>query len=51
MPLVYIAILKGKSPEYLEAVTGGVCSAVIETMNFPLRAVIRSSRSTNPTKS
>ncbi|MCU7944527.1 MAG: 4-oxalocrotonate tautomerase family protein, partial [Candidatus Thiodiazotropha sp. (ex Cardiolucina cf. quadrata)] len=35
MPLVYISILKGKSPDYIKAVTDGVNSAVIETMDFP----------------
>ncbi|MES9830276.1 MAG: tautomerase family protein [Candidatus Thiodiazotropha sp.] len=35
MPLVNISILKGKSPEYVKAVTDGVNSAVIETMDFP----------------
>ena len=35
MPLVNIAILKGKSPEYVKAVTDGINSAVIETMAFP----------------
>jgi phenylpyruvate tautomerase PptA (4-oxalocrotonate tautomerase family) len=36
MPLVHIAILRGKSPEYIKAVADGVNSAVIETMDFPL---------------
>lgn len=35
MPLVNIAILKGKPPEYIKAVADGVNSAVIETMGFP----------------
>ncbi|MEW8116983.1 MAG: tautomerase family protein [Candidatus Thiodiazotropha sp.] len=35
MPLVNISILKGKSPDYIKAVTDGVNSAVIETMDFP----------------
>jgi phenylpyruvate tautomerase PptA (4-oxalocrotonate tautomerase family) len=35
MPLVNISILKGKSPEYINAVANGVNSAVIETMGFP----------------
>ncbi len=35
MPLVNIAILKGKSPEYIKAVADGINSAVIETMGFP----------------
>ncbi len=35
MPLVNISILKGKSPEYIKAVTDGINSAVIETMGFP----------------
>lgn len=35
MPLVNITILKGKSPEYIQAVTDGINSAVIETMAFP----------------
>ncbi len=35
MPLVNISILKGKSPEYIKAVSDGVNSAVIETMGFP----------------
>jgi len=35
MPLVNIAILKGKSPAYIKAVADGVNSAVIETMGFP----------------
>ncbi len=35
MPLVNIHILKGKSPEYIQAVADGVNSAVIETMGFP----------------
>ncbi len=35
MPLVNISILKGKSPDYIKAVTDGVNSAVIETMSFP----------------
>ncbi len=35
MPLVNIAVLKGKSPEYIRAVTDGINSAVIETMDFP----------------
>ncbi len=35
MPLVNISILKGKSPEYIKAVTDGINSAVIETMDFP----------------
>lgn len=35
MPLVNISILKGKSPEYIKAVTDGINSAVIETMAFP----------------
>jgi phenylpyruvate tautomerase PptA (4-oxalocrotonate tautomerase family) len=35
MPLVNISILKGKSPEYIQAVADAVNSAVIETMNFP----------------
>ena len=35
MPLVNISILKGKSPEYIKAVSDGINSAVIETMDFP----------------
>ncbi|WP_316364718.1 tautomerase family protein [Candidatus Thiodiazotropha sp. CDECU1] len=35
MPLVNISILKGKSPDYIKAVTDGINSAVIETMDFP----------------
>jgi phenylpyruvate tautomerase PptA (4-oxalocrotonate tautomerase family) len=35
MPLVNISILKGKSPEYIKALTDGINSAVIETMGFP----------------
>ena len=35
MPLVNINILKGKSPEYVRAVTDGINAAVIETMGFP----------------
>ncbi|PTQ89830.1 tautomerase family protein [Agitococcus lubricus] len=35
MPLVTIAILKGKSAEYKKAVADAVNAAVIETMNFP----------------
>jgi phenylpyruvate tautomerase PptA (4-oxalocrotonate tautomerase family) len=35
MPLVNISILKGKSPEYINAVANGINSAVIETMGFP----------------
>ncbi|MFW1677854.1 tautomerase family protein [Pontibacter sp. JAM-7] len=35
MPLVNISILKGKSPEYINAVADGINSAVIETMGFP----------------
>lgn len=35
MPLVNISILKGKSPEYINAVADGVNAAVIKTMNFP----------------
>ena len=35
MPLVNISILKGKSPEYIKAVSNGINSAVIETMSFP----------------
>lgn len=35
MPLVTISILKGKSPEYIKAVSDGINSAVIETMDFP----------------
>lgn len=35
MPLVNISILKGKSPEYIKAVSNGINSAVIETMAFP----------------
>ncbi len=35
MPLVKIAVLKGKSPEYINAVADGINSAVIETMGFP----------------
>jgi len=35
MPLVNIAILKGKSPEYIKAVADSINSAVIETMGFP----------------
>jgi phenylpyruvate tautomerase PptA (4-oxalocrotonate tautomerase family) len=35
MPLVNISILKGKSPEYINAVADGINSAVIETMDFP----------------
>jgi phenylpyruvate tautomerase PptA (4-oxalocrotonate tautomerase family) len=36
VPLVHIAILKGKPPEYIKAIADGVNSAVIETMDFPL---------------
>lgn len=36
MPLVTIAILKGKPPEYIKAVADGINAAVIETMGFPL---------------
>ncbi len=35
MPLVNISILKGKSPEYIKAVSDAINSAVIETMDFP----------------
>lgn len=35
MPLVTISILKGKSPEYIKAITDGVNDAAIETMGFP----------------
>jgi phenylpyruvate tautomerase PptA (4-oxalocrotonate tautomerase family) len=35
MPLVNIAILKGKSPDYINAVAEAVNTAVIETMGFP----------------
>lgn len=35
MPLVKIAILKGKSAEYINAIADAVNSAVIETMGFP----------------
>ena len=35
MPLVTISILKGKSPEYIQAVGDSINSAVIETMAFP----------------
>lgn len=35
MPLVNISILKGKSSEYVKAVSDGINSAVIETMGFP----------------
>lgn len=35
MPLVNISILKGRSPEYIKAVSDGINSAVIETMDFP----------------
>jgi phenylpyruvate tautomerase PptA (4-oxalocrotonate tautomerase family) len=35
MPLVNIAILKGKSPAYINAVAEAVNTAVIETMGFP----------------
>lgn len=35
MPLVTISILKGKSPEYIQAVADSINSAVIETMGFP----------------
>jgi hypothetical protein len=35
VPLVNIALLKGKSPAYIKAVADGVNSAVIETMGFP----------------
>ncbi|NOQ93477.1 MAG: tautomerase family protein [Methylophaga sp.] len=35
MPLVTISILKGKSPDYIEAVADGINSAVIKTMGFP----------------
>ncbi|MES9990659.1 MAG: tautomerase family protein [Candidatus Thiodiazotropha sp.] len=35
MPLVNISILKGKSPDYIKAVSDGINSAVIETMGFP----------------
>jgi len=35
MPLVNISILKGKSSEYINAISDGINSAVIETMDFP----------------
>ncbi len=35
MPLVNIYLLKGKSKEYIKAVSDGINSAVIETMDFP----------------
>ena len=35
MPLVNISILIGKSQEYIQAVSDGINSAVIETMDFP----------------
>ena len=35
MPLVNISILKGKSPEYINAVADGINAAAIETMGFP----------------
>ncbi len=35
MPLVNISLLKGKPPEYIEAVADGINAAVIETMGFP----------------
>lgn len=35
MPLVNISVLKGKSQEYIKAVSDGINSAVIETMDFP----------------
>lgn len=35
MPFVNISILKGKSPEYINAVADSINSAVIETMDFP----------------
>ena len=35
MPLVNISILKGKSENYIKALSDGVNSAVIETMGFP----------------
>jgi hypothetical protein len=35
MPLVNISLLKGKSPEYLRAVSNGVHKALVETYNVP----------------
>lgn len=35
MPLVNIYTLKGKPPEYIKALSDGINSAVIETMDFP----------------
>ena len=35
MPLVNIHILKGKSKDYIAALTDGINTAVIETMGFP----------------
>jgi phenylpyruvate tautomerase PptA (4-oxalocrotonate tautomerase family) len=35
MPLVNISLLKGKSPEYLRAVSSGVHKALVEAYNVP----------------
>ena len=35
MPFVTITLLEGKSKEYIKAVSDGINSAVIETMEFP----------------
>ena len=35
MPLVNISILKGKSSDYVKAISDGINAAVIETMGFP----------------
>jgi phenylpyruvate tautomerase PptA (4-oxalocrotonate tautomerase family) len=35
MPLVNISLLKGKSPEYLRAVSNGVHKVLVETYNVP----------------
>ncbi len=35
MPFVTITLLEGKNKEYIKAVTDGINSAVIETMEFP----------------
>jgi phenylpyruvate tautomerase PptA (4-oxalocrotonate tautomerase family) len=35
MPLVYISMLKGKSREYVRAISDGVHQAMVETYNVP----------------
>ena len=35
MPFVTITLLEGKGKEYIKAVTDGINSAVIKTMDFP----------------